>query len=1376
MQTKIKKRILLVDEFDNNLYVINSLKSKFDQVIEINDYIKPLEEIKEVIGTYGRMPALTYSDQVSPTSPDKLIVKTINKVKYVKTKSLDLGEDNAYFVVGKLSWYYLRDFLGIHVGLRNTNLDWQIVHLGPYSLGSNKFVFCHTMTDEHYSKHMEYFFDDSTMLKTVKPLKSSKILYDIKAITKALKWAEACDKGTRFGMDYETNGFYRDNKYEDLMAIGVGISTSEVGFYCELRGLSDEDLETFKSVYQDFLDKHETNIWVFNINFEMMVTRKLLGPWATYEFKDADIWRVMYGDQVGYSKKRVEQAYRRKGNPENSLEKVGRDQRWSLKYTAQKYLNVPSWDDEFEDLESMLGIIFNGYGLKEVDDFLTNPILSPEIKKIVKSGTPVVTVTRIIKKLANPKKVNTVQDLKDIFKDVEFNEDAFRIALLGTRDLNEVTSHSLWAKILNKYPEEESNFIKLLDDPRFMGNQYAVQPGTIVGNYCVLDAYYTVMIAETQLKIDRFTPEENNPNVNADWASTDNLINIFNSNKSLGATLDMYGLYKSNTKRDRFNKVQEAVRVYCNYILAKGYFQLLLSNVDIKPHENEKYLSKIFIEALKRKLDPTDSRSITKNLFKSIYDSSQPYRWSDKVAKSLVGEELAELLKEKLLDYNSKGFGKPSAFSGSPNLHKSCEEVLEEAWNDQDLPKDFDWKLCKEYYVKIGNVSESKDLLTRLNTFNINGMKLEEVLELDNVVYVDEIGDTIVVPMSEAVTLLKKRFFDVATANEVKLGHLFEDWKEMRVLLTMYSKEEHFKMIDDLNLFSKEDSIQTKVDNFFSYIRKIIQEYIKPVFHTWEAACMHAKKNHYSEELCNPNQEDMDDSLQQKAYMDKVVSQDLYNQFKVSKKLMDDFVWFMSISKDMMKDEKEWLLKYKKASPLAYRDRMLEKGTLCDHFDLLKFGEVGHKETSELLRTCDISDKVDYSYYPLLATCFKLYRKYDKLGQYLNGQLVDSDHHLLGVEEDGVPILGPMTKSERKEAVYGDTVKMFPRYEIMQKSTKRNSAGIHTVPNLSEVKGIIVAPEDQLLVYTDISSMELRGIAAIADDKVMIDYFESGKDIYTEAAMAYHVDFLGKDMTYKEVRKKYRNPYKIGVISTIYTATDPTLAKSFGVETFEVKYIKDAIFKKFQRLYDWQQEQILWNKKNNGFIKSFFGDIRKTYDKPKKQARQSINYDVQGSCSLVATSGFNNIITSARKAKMYLAPAVIVHDAIVAYSMAKDLEVLYDHYQKNFYDYLDENYGFRFPFDLEIAVNYFEKTVMEKGDNPREFTIEGTNRAVRDVLSRAIKYGKRVEFADPKVSIESISESIDDGYGVLDQYLKSGGMASFNRDFSYGKYKFKFVD
>ena len=61
------------------------------------------------------------------------------------------------------------------------------------------------------------------------------------------------------------------------------------------------------------------------------------------------------------------------------------------------------------------------------------------------------------------------------------------------------------------------------------------------------------------------------------------------------------------------------------------------------------------------------------------------------------------------------------------------------------------------------------------------------------------------------------------------------------------------------------------------------------------------------------------------------------------------------------------------------------------------------------------------------------------------------------------------------------------------------------------------------------------------------------------------------------------------------------------MEVYEVREIKNAIFSKFKRLYEWQQEQMLYNKKNRGLIKTHLGDIRRTYDHSRKQQRQSVD-------------------------------------------------------------------------------------------------------------------------------------------------------------------------
>lgn len=1299
---KINKRILVVEDTVSNMYVISSLKKKFDEVVVISDYLKPLHEVEGIISSYGRLPQTIYSEELSHNSPDKLVVKAIDKINYVKLKDLDLGEDNAYFVVGKLCWYYLRDFHPCHVGLRNTNLDWQVVHLKPFSMGSNKFVFCHSMTDEHYSEHIEYFFDDEKITKTVKPLKNYKILKTYDEIYKALIWGVNQKEGTRFGLDYESNGLWRGDKYEDLLIIGFSIATKDVGFYIEVRYLSDKELEDVKNLYKSFLDKHEQNIWVFNVDYELMATRKFLGPWSIYEFKDADVWRILYGDQIGYSKKVVEN--KRYGQLKHTIEKQVREQRWSLKYSAQKYLSIPSWDDEFEEIERSFNTIFLGYPLSTPDDLITNELLNPEWKKLfvsdfsdskkfltlikrngkVNKGVKLETleeeindflplshdtdlsglksfyeanfeykkdksyttlkediskevesiisksrkeITSFIKKLTLTSKKRKGMVWKDYLDLIPQNYrdkldlKVFRDAFMGCDSVEEVYKHPEWSKLMDKYPENKEEFISLIEDPRLFGSPYAVQPSDIVGKYCILDSYYTVMIAEVNFEKDDFTPKgERKKEVAAKWVDTEKIVDVFNGNKVLGGLLNLYGLYKSNTKRDNYNNVQEKVRIFTNFILAKGYYKLLLHGSDISKHPDENKLSTVFKTCLKLdipiyKKGELDFTSVSKTIFKSIYDPNQAFGWDEDKANKLLGEELAAQLQEILLDHKPSGFVNSSCHDRATNLHKECMGAIEEEWFSLGLGENFKWSDCQQYYIQSAHLREAEEKLECLDTFDIRGKTLEEVLSMNTFSYTC-LGEKIELNREEMLDTLKKQFFDVATAKEVELGVFFEKWKDFKILFSMYNPKEFKDEIDNAGIFDLTDGVNLKVRKFRDYLRGLMSSYIQPKLFNWEEARSYAIDKQF-EGLMDPDEDDMTDGLQATAFIDKVISADLFSKYKVTKKLMDTYTYYLSLTSEQLKDDKESLLKYSGVSPMVYSNWMLSKGVMCRTFDCIDINDYSSTRTEDRLRVCDIDWDVDYSYYPVLSQCFKLYRKYDKLGQYLNGQLVNDDHELISVDEDGVPKLGGLSKDQKMDSSKGDSVKMFPRYEIMQKFTKRNASGIHTVPSGSEVKGVIEAPEDEFLVYTDISSLELRGIGAISKDEVMLDYFDSGKDIYTEAAVAYHNDFLKKGMSYADIRKAYRNPYKLGVISSIYTASDPTLARSYGVEVFEVREITNAIFSKFKTLYGWQQDQLIWNKKNRGFIRTYMGDIVKTYDNANKQNRQAVNACVQGASSLI---------------------------------------------------------------------------------------------------------------------------------------------------------------
>lgn len=139
-------------------------------------------------------------------------------------------------------------------------------------------------------------------------------------------------------------------------------------------------------------------------------------------------------------------------------------------------------------------------------------------------------------------------------------------------------------------------------------------------------------------------------------------------------------------------------------------------------------------------------------------------------------------------------------------------------------------------------------------------------------------------------------------------------------------------------------------------------------------------------------------------------------------------------------------------------------------------------------------------------------------------------------------------------------------------------------------------------------------------------------------------------------------------------------------------------------------------------------------------------------------------------------------DALIAYAKAKDIEKLYDHYHKHFLEFLEERTGFYLPFDLELACNYYEKTILSKGAEPRQYNLSGCNRAVYDILDRCLRSGKKVKFlskqgdTDIPVDMEFIKSKIDSGYSMHAQYFKGRGQVSYDKDFSYGAYNIEFVD
>jgi len=448
-----------------------------------------------------------------------------------------------------------------------------------------------------------------------------------------------------------------------------------------------------------------------------------------------------------------------------------------------------------------------------------------------------------------------------------------------------------------------------------------MQPSEIVGSYCILDSYYTVMCAEKFIEEDRYS---NNPIASAgEWVTTNTLIDVFAANKCLGAKLDLYGLYKDNDKRMRYKDINDKVRVFSNHIIASGYLQLLLDDDSLKPHINEKKLHPLFKNTIKFGGNPVDFSRVTKILFQKIYNPDAEFGWDSELASEYMGE-VAEEIKGIMLDHKPKGFENKSAHSRAINLHKETAVIVEDLWKDQELPDSFDWKLCQPYYTKISKLGNAEDKLRRLKLSSIEGKHINEVLAMDRITIVTtEIVNKKTVDVekeytfNEAVLVIKKEFFDIKPQNEIALGQLTEKWKSYKVLLFLYHPFEYKNIIDRANIFTVDEDLDTKINKFHAYIQDVVTNYDQPSLRNWEEAMKFAIDNRFDNEFCNPEEEVKSEALQEGAYIDSVISEDLNRKYGLNKEILDQYMFYMSVDRKMIDEKKAYLLETKHMNPIS---------------------------------------------------------------------------------------------------------------------------------------------------------------------------------------------------------------------------------------------------------------------------------------------------------------------------------------------------------------------------------------------------------------------------------------------------------------------------
>src|SRR5699024_450271 len=161
-------------------------------------------------------------------------------------------------------------------------------------------------------------------------------------------------------------------------------------------------------------------------------------------------------------------------------------------------------------------------------------------------------------------------------------------------------------------------------------------------------------------------------------------------------------------------------------------------------------------------------------------------------------------------------------------------------------------------------------------------------------------------------------------------------------------------------------------------------------------------------------------------------------------------------------------------------------------------------------------------------------------------------------------------------------------------------------PNLQKIppesRGMFIAPSGQYIVNADFSAQEVRIIASLSKEDVLLKAFAEGMDAYATLAS----EFFGKP--YEECYKlpngddtEERKMMKVVLLSSMYGASKYGLSGSLGISVDEAEEFRLSFFDKYRKIDAFIKESQSFAKRN-GFV--WIGDKMRKRRLPEARQRE----------------------------------------------------------------------------------------------------------------------------------------------------------------------------
>ncbi len=196
-------------------------------------------------------------------------------------------------------------------------------------------------------------------------------------------------------------------------------------------------------------------------------------------------------------------------------------------------------------------------------------------------------------------------------------------------------------------------------------------------------------------------------------------------------------------------------------------------------------------------------------------------------------------------------------------------------------------------------------------------------------------------------------------------------------------------------------------------------------------------------------------------------------------------------------------------------------------------------------------------------------------------------------------------------------------------------------------KAFITGDSDYLLVGADYSQIELRVLAHISNDSVLIDSFNKGEDIHTRTASEVF------DVSLEEVTEKMRSSAKAVNFGIVYGVSDFGLARNIGISRKEAKEYIERYFARYTGVSKYMEE-VVEQGKNDKFVTTIFGRRRyipelasSNYNVRSFGKRIALNTPIQGSAADIIKIAMINVSDSLRNNGLRAKLILQVHDELI---------------------------------------------------------------------------------------------------------------------------------